>query len=89
MRSSKDLFSDFISEIEKKYEITIRKREEKIYTKEELSALGFYTLRNLARDMGVRAPTAKRKQILIDEIISIQEKKIVPAKKSTRGRPTK
>ena len=41
------------------------------YTKEQLDQINIHALRNMAREVGVRAPTSLNKQTLIDEIMQI------------------
>lgn len=57
-------------------------------TRESLFSLSIYQLRNKARDMGVKSPTAKRQQQLIEEILKIQNGEM-SAYKSNMGRPPK
>ena len=57
-------------------------------TKQELFALGVHKLRELARQMGVKAPTTKRQGELVEEILKIQSGKQA-AIKSNMGRPPK
>ena len=57
------------------------------YTIEELEQINLYSLRVIARDMGVRAPTSLTKSVLIDEIIKIQSGVKKPYVPNKRGRP--
>ena len=54
----------------------------------ELEKLGIYELRTKARNVGVRAPTMKKREVLIDEILKIENGEIVPTK-TNMGRPPK
>ena len=57
------------------------------YSLEQLQQINLHSLRVIARDIGVRAPTALTKNALIDEIIKIQSGKKKPHVPSKRGRP--
>ncbi len=57
------------------------------YQKEFLLSINLYDLRNIARNIGVRAPTALTKPVLIDEIMKIQSGKKEPCVPSKTGRP--
>ena len=59
------------------------------YTREELDKLNYHVLRNLAREVGVRAPTSFAKGKLIDEILLIESGKKEPFKGTSKGRPVK
>jgi len=51
---------------------------------------GIYELRNIAREKGVKSPTTKKREILIEEIIKLDCGKIKPyIKKTKQGRPCK
>lgn len=56
--------------------------------RQELKTLGIHKLRDLARELGVKAPTTKRQSELIEEILKIEcgEQEAV---KSNMGRPPK
>ncbi len=58
------------------------------YTKEELNEYDIYSLRDLGRSMGVKAPTSLKKADLIENILNIQKGKIKPYK-TKRGRPAR
>lgn len=59
-------------------------------TREELNELSIFALREFARRTGVYAPTSKKKNELIDEIIDISEGKKQPyIAKTKQGRPPK
>ncbi len=59
-------------------------------TREQLDELSIYTLRELARKIGVASPTSKKKDDLINGIIEIQEGKVAPyVAKTKQGRPPK
>jgi hypothetical protein len=57
------------------------------FTKGELEKINVYTLRNLARDIGVKSPTSLTKPLLIEKILQIQSGKSQPHEPSKRGRP--
>lgn len=59
------------------------------YSKENLQEINHSGLRKLAATFGVASPTSKKKDVLIEEIIAIQEGRLQPAKPSNRGRPKK
>lgn len=61
------------------------------YTAEQLNAMGIFQLRDLARKLGHHSPTDKRKQELIDFILSTKENPVqnVEPNKKRRGRPPK
>ena len=59
------------------------------YTKEQLSEINIYYLRNIAREIGVRAPTCLTKTNLINEILKINSGKKEPTKPNKAGRPIK
>lgn len=59
------------------------------HAREELEDFSFHALRNLAREVGVKAPTALRKSELIEEILLIESGKKEPKKPNNKGRPTK
>ncbi len=57
------------------------------YSLEQLQQINLHSLRVLARDIGVRAPTALTKNVLIEEIIKIHSGKQKPCVPSKVGRP--
>ncbi len=57
-------------------------------SRQELETLGIHKLRDLARELGVKAPTTKRQSELIDEILKIECGEL-EAVKSNMGRPPK
>ena len=59
------------------------------YTKEQLNQINVHSLRILARDLGVKAPTSLIKQDLIDEILDIQNGNKQPYIPTDKGRPIK
>ena len=59
------------------------------YDREYLNLTNVHALRNIAREIGVRAPCSLKKQVLIDEIMLIESGKKEPHKKSNKGRPVK
>lgn len=57
---------------------------------EQLNELSIFSLRELARRVGVSSPTSKKKQQLIDDIIAINNGAIKPyVPKTKQGRPPK
>ena len=59
------------------------------FDKEQLQKLSVYDLRNVAREIGVKAPTTLTKQALIEEILQIESGKKQPSAPTKRGRPIK
>lgn len=59
------------------------------YTVEKLNEANLYSLRNLAREVGVKSPTSLRKCELIKEIIDIKSGKRQPCTQTKKGRPVK
>ena len=59
------------------------------FDKEQLEKLSIYALRNIAREIGVKAPTTLTKQTIIEEILQIESGKKQPCAQSKRGRPGK
>lgn len=57
------------------------------YTKEDLEQFNIYELRYVAQKVGVRRPTNKRKETLINDILNIQNN-IVEPYYAKRGRPS-
>lgn len=55
---------------------------------DDLKSLSIYELRKLAREIGVKAPTTKGSDLLINEIIAIQRGELEPFR-SKMGRPPK
>lgn len=56
----------------------------------ELQQLRIHELRDLARKMGVSAPTSKKKEVLIDEIVKIMNGESEPFQNQTKkGRPVR
>ncbi len=60
-----------------------------IFDRDELERLCVYTLRNVAREVGVKAPTTLKKSELINEIERIQRGEKQAKIPDTRGRPVK
>ncbi|MBR7160178.1 MAG: transcription termination factor Rho [Clostridia bacterium] len=58
------------------------------FSVEQLKNLGVYNLRELARNLGVKSPTTKKVDELIEAIMSINPEDIQPAKRGA-GRPPK
>lgn len=53
--------------------------------KEIYEKMGIYYLRNLAREMGIKSPTTKKKSQIIDEIVNLKPK--AGLMQTKRGRP--
>ncbi len=60
-----------------------------IYDLEQLYTINIHDLRNLAREIGVKAPTSLKKKALIHEIIQIKSGEKQPCVVTKRGRPPK
>lgn len=58
-------------------------------TREEVASLAVFDLRSLGRLIGVQSPSSKTIDQMIDLILKVQSGELVPAPKSTRGRPAK
>lgn len=56
---------------------------------DELENMGVHELRTFARNFGVKTPTAKRRQVLLDEIEQIAQGKLKPYRNGHYGRPVK
>lgn len=56
---------------------------------DELDNLGIHELRTLARSVGVKSPTSKKRQVLLDEIRSIRAGETKPHFNTRFGRPIK
>lgn len=59
------------------------------FTKENLKEINVYSLRSLARQIGVKSPSTLNKQKLIDEIIEINNGSKTPNATRKAGRPAK
>ena len=59
------------------------------YDKEQLYETNMHSLRKIAREMGVYAPTRLNKKELIREILEIDSGEKLPCAPSKRGRPIK
>ena len=59
------------------------------FSKEQLSEYNTYSLRVIAREMGVKAPTSLTKTALIEEILLIDSGQKSPVKPTKKGRPYK
>ena len=59
------------------------------FTKENLKEINVYSLRSLARQIGVKSPSTLNKQKLIDEIIEINNGSKTPNATKKVGRPPK
>ncbi len=58
-------------------------------TEEKLLPEHVNVLREIGRQMGVRSPASKNKDVLVEEILAIQSGKLSPAKHNNRGAPKK
>lgn len=59
------------------------------FDRDSLEKINIYTLRNVAREIGVKSPTSLTKPLLIEEILQIQSGQSKPSQPSKRGRPIK
>lgn len=59
------------------------------YTKEMLDATSIFTIRDIAKEVGVSSPTKKNKAELIDLILKITSGEMAPPEAPRRGRPKK
>ncbi|MBO7344526.1 MAG: hypothetical protein J6U92_01110 [Clostridia bacterium] len=59
------------------------------YTAEQLNQISIHSLRNIGREIGVKAPCSLTKNILIAEIIAIKSGKKEPCATTKKGRPPK
>lgn len=57
--------------------------------REELNEYSIFALREIARNVGVKSPTSKKKEELIEGVIAIKEGRLQPVKISKQGRPPK
>jgi len=58
------------------------------FKREDLNSYSVYSLRELARNVGVKSPTNKKKEELIDAILKINNKEVEPEFNSSKvGRP--
>ena len=62
------------------------KGEKVPYNQEYLNQMTIYSLRKLARELGVKSPSAMRKEKIISNILDLQKGKLQPYK-TKRGRP--
>ena len=61
-----------------------------IYTEDNIRELTIYKLRDIARNIGVKAPTTKKRDELIEEILKIQNGELMPYNPTKKvGRPAK
>ena len=61
-----------------------------IYTQDNIRELTIHKLREIARNIGVKAPTTKKRDELIDEILKIQNGELMPYNPTKKvGRPAK
>ena len=58
-------------------------------TKEELQLEHTITLRALARHLGVRSPSEKQKDALIDDILGVLSGRVIPCFPKKKGAPSK
>ncbi len=64
--------------------------EPEVYTRDGLTALSIYELRELARSLGVVSPTSKDKQVIVEEILEIVYGENYDSLENfTKGRPNK
>ncbi len=61
----------------------------KYFSEEELNKLSYYILREIGREIGVKAPASKKKEELIDNILQIQNHKLEPCVPTKKGAPKK
>ena len=61
----------------------------KYFSEEELNKLSYYILREIGREIGVKAPASKKKEELIDNIIQIQNHQLEPCVPTKKGAPKK
>ena len=59
------------------------------YELEELQEANLFSLRNLAREIGVKNPTMLNKKDLIEEIMKIDSGEVQPCERTNRGHPIK
>ena len=57
--------------------------------KDKLQSCGIHSLRQIGRAVGVHEPTQKKKEELIQDIMSIALAKAQPCERTTRGAPPK
>lgn len=66
------------------------KGEKMAYTEKQLEKYSIYQLRYLARSLGVRSPTTKKRAELLQKIVAIQEGREMPyVPLNSKGRPAK
>ncbi len=63
------------------------RRKDMEYKKEELLKINIHSLRTIGREIGVRAPTALTKSVLIEEILDIHYGRKKPCLPPKTGRP--
>ena len=61
----------------------------KQFTKEELEDIHLSIVRLIGREMGVKSPTALKKNVLISNILGIQDGSVVPEVNANKGAPSK
>ncbi|MBR5250757.1 MAG: hypothetical protein IKV38_01920 [Clostridia bacterium] len=59
------------------------------YDKEQLEQINIHALRNIAREVGVRAPTRLNKNVVIKEIMQIESGQKQPYQATRKGRHAK
>ena len=59
------------------------------YDKEQLEQINIHALRNIAREVGVRAPTRLNKNVVIKEIMQIESGQKQPYQATRQGRHAK
>ncbi len=59
------------------------------FTKEQLDNMNLFVLREIGREIGVKAPAAMKKENLINDIMAIQEGRLEPVAPTKLGAPPK
>ena len=59
------------------------------FTSEKLQEISLHVLREIAREMGVKAPASKKKNDLMNDVLAIQDGKLKPVAPSKIGAPPK
>ena len=59
------------------------------FTREQLEGMNLFVLREIGREIGVKAPAAKKKDDLINDIMAIQDNRLKPVAPSKLGAPPK
>ena len=61
----------------------------KKFTRNELETLNISILREIGREIGVKSPTSKKKEVLIEEVMAIQNGTLAPDNFNNKGAPPK